>query len=483
MTPWRAERDPGERADEGALSRRSVIATSAVFASAAFFFARLWRFVAHNSVNVPYLDQWDFTLPLFEERGLRASFFYQFGPIRQGAGNLVVAASNALSDWDMRVLALVTTALLFVAMLLAVRLKVALYGRLTLLDALIPPLFFRLSQYDSLVTSPNPAHGTLPVIFVLLSCLTLTVENRVAQAALLSVVSFFATYTGFGIVFIPVLLCALVLRGAAARLSGAGIASSFATASGVFAIAATFFIGYLPKGHSLPCDDRIVLGLIDYVTWPVFQINRFFGLTGKSGAARIFGAAVFVLPGLIAMVVATRRGWAAARGGAPARQWVRVMAPAILIGYSLAFGVASELGRVCGGLGVALTSRYVTHMIPFGLGLYFAWLLLFERGGERRESSAAIAPVAASSRTMRRLTATSLLAFSVWGAGYLDEIDKRWVEEQFTGRQRWMRCARAGGGASECTARTRYFIHPVPESIDGRLEYLRAHRLSLFSQD
>ncbi len=146
--------------------------------SAIVFFGRLWHLVWTNVVNVPFLDQWDFLRPFLGGEGLWAAFRYQHGPHRQGLGSIVIAVSNGLSGWNMNALSLVTTCVLFLAFVIAVRLRVVLYGPLQVWDLLIPAIFFRLSQYESFVFAANPAHGALPLVLVFLTCLTLASDRR-----------------------------------------------------------------------------------------------------------------------------------------------------------------------------------------------------------------------------------------------------------------------------------------------------------------
>jgi len=82
-----------------AVIRRQWVAGIAFVLSAVFFLSRLCVFVSRNSVNVVYWDQWDFMMPLFEEKGLWELFRFRHGPVEQGLGELVIAFSNSVSSW------------------------------------------------------------------------------------------------------------------------------------------------------------------------------------------------------------------------------------------------------------------------------------------------------------------------------------------------------------------------------------------------
>ncbi|MGK2857653.1 MAG: hypothetical protein ACSLFQ_10650 [Thermoanaerobaculia bacterium] len=444
----------------------------AVTASALFFFTLLLERVWSNSVDVVFWDQWDYFDPTFKGEGLWSVFRQQFGPCRQGLGGLVITASNALSGWDTRVLSVVTVCLLLVAMLVAVRLKVVLYGELTVWDALIPPLFFRLSQSLAIASIAFPTHGALPIILILFGCLILSVESRKRQLLILTPFAFVAVHTGFANLFLPVLAGILLFRGIAELLKGKRSTAALTafTTLAVVLMSLTFLFGFISSNIALECEDKATGGIRDYLAWIVTQVSQYWGAADLNFPPLV---AILLIIGLLScLAVASAQSVRREESTDSMRQWARYAVPLALISYSLVFSLASAWGRICGGSGYALSSRYVTHMIPLGLGLFFAWLIVLRGAEGRRLTKHGAISVG-----------VLLAAGIVWGATYDSSADRFATELEIRGKVRWAECVRRGGSAVECSAQTHFLAYPYPDLLDSRIDYLRERKLSFFSDD
>lgn len=441
------------------------VALAAVLASFGFFFWRLARFVSRNAVDVPYWDLWDVLGPFFRDEGLWAAFRYQHGPHRQGLGALLFFASNELTDWSLAAPAFENLVLLGAGALLAIELKLALFGRLTLFDALIPAIFFRVSQYSTLVMIPYPAHGVLPLLLVLLSCRALLIRGAGMQLAALGALSFFAAHTGFAMFLPPVLAGATLLTGAAAWRAGRFDAArrSLVLAAVVALCAAPALVGLnAGKFGGIPCPEPP--GPVDYVAYVVTMLNGSFGFVRRDTVALILGAGVLLLPALLVLAAGLRRMVSAVREAASSEALARHTVVPVLVGFSLLFAAVSAPGRICAE-GAALSSRYVTLMAPLALGLYFG--LCAGQGFER----------------VRRFFLAAMTILVALGALTLSPVDEQVVETTVTGKLRWMDCVRSGSSAAECNRRAQFEVHPSPDGsrIDEKLEYLRRNGLSFFA--
>ncbi|MGK2857035.1 MAG: hypothetical protein ACSLFQ_07505 [Thermoanaerobaculia bacterium] len=443
----------------------SRLALAAISASFVFYFWRLARFVTSNAVDVPYWDLWDVLDPLFRDEGLWAAFQYQHGPVRQGLGALLFFVSNAATDWSLVAPAFENLVLLGVCALLAIELKVAIFGRLTVFDALIPAIFFRVGQYSTLVMIPYPAHGVLPLLLVLLACRAFLIRGARMQLASFGVISFFAAHTGFAMFLPPVLVGVASLAGTAAWRAGRfdSARRSLVVAAVVALCAAPALVGLnAGKFGAIPCPDAP--GPVDYVAYVVMMLNGSFGFPRRDTAALILGAGVLLLPALLVLAASVRRAATAAREGAASHVTAGPLVVIVLIGFALLFASASAPGRICAE-GAALSSRYVSLMAPFALGLYFgicAW-----RDFE----------------LVRRICLAAMTVLVCLGALVLTPVDELVVETTVTGKLRWIECVRSGGSAADCNRRAQFEIHPAPEGsrIDEKLEYLRRNRLSFFA--
>src|SRR5215472_5496649 len=96
--------------------------------------ARLGKFAWNHSVDCLFMDAWDYTTPLFQGAGPLAVFRRQHGPHREGIGLLFEWAVYALTRWNTRIVDMAILGLLFLALLLALAIRIRLAGRLAWWD-------------------------------------------------------------------------------------------------------------------------------------------------------------------------------------------------------------------------------------------------------------------------------------------------------------------------------------------------------------
>ncbi len=289
----------------------------------------------------------------------------------------------------------------------------------------------------------------------------------------LPLLAFLAAHTGFGLVLIPVLVSVLVIQTAGEWRAGrnADLRFSVGTVVAVIILSSTFFWGYhASESFVLHCPEGTSPGVVAWISWPIVMLSRSFGMSGTSGFWWSIGALLFVLPALGAIGAGLARGWSVTTKSGPSKEWAAYVVPVVLIGYSLAFSGASAPARICGGLQLARESRYVTHMIPFALGLYFFYLLL--RPDRSKSTGIGV-----------RVAGAVFAALVLLSSSGLTPFDRVWIEENRTGKSRWAGCMVGGGDAVQCEAYANYTIFTVPEDLEERIEFLRDRRLSLFSEE
>ena len=217
------------------------------------------------AVNLLFSDQWDTYNPLFREQGLWDTFSYQHGPHRQGLGLIVTKIVAGLTQWNARAEAFTVGAIIAGAMLVAFYLKRRLFGMLTLADAIIPLIFLTTAQYESLVITPNLAHGALPVLLVLLSALAWGLRHSLARYTAVVVLNFLLIFTGFGIFMglITPLLLVLDIYQHARNDHGNAWVPPFAALPVALASAYAFSVGYVfqPAIGMLPLSAPAAMGV------------------------------------------------------------------------------------------------------------------------------------------------------------------------------------------------------------------------------
>lgn len=418
--------------------------------------------VATSAVNVPFWDQWDFYTPLFQEQGPWAWFMHQHGPHRQGLGALLTGGLAQLTAWDLRGDALISLATTIASAALGVLLarRCGIGGPAS--AALIFALTLTTRQYELWVGPANPAHSPLPVLLLLLYAWAWFIAapgRRLAvQASLVGLMIF----TGFGI-FGGAVGTALLLLEATTLWRERNRATALrATLALAVVVAAwiVFFHGYVwepaePNFH-FPHDRPW-----EYVGFIVMMFSSYAGwknpltLTLPLGSVLLLAvSAVAVLHGrrLFDRTVSDRRVH---------------LALFALAATTLLFCLNTAVGRI--GLGWragGYPSRYVAMLVPGLLAVY----LTLQRGPRRN---------------WRHATTVAFALLAVWNGLLPSSGDRRAIDGFRRSREAWRDVYLQTGSQAEADrASIAVNGYPIyPGDVGARLDYLRQHRLSLFSAE
>jgi hypothetical protein len=427
-----------------------VLAVSAVLAG------RLLLLVHRHAVNILFLDQWNLALALFNPTDRLTLFRWQHGPHRQGCGLFVSRWIGELSGWNTRAESFAITAILILALAAALLLKRALWQRWQASDVVLPLLFLSPVQYETLIGTPNPAHGALPLLLLLAYSLAWCLPGCALRLGLVLLLNLLLVYTGFG-VFVG-LITPVVLAAGCYRAHRAGDRRQAALTLAALALAllgsATFAIGYSPQPAIVPEIQAYSPCLGDYLRFVARMFGTFFGLTGPKGTLIVGGAVVLALAGACLF-----HGWSWLRNGEPASLVI-----GILTGFTLLFAVGSAMGRVCYGEEAATASRYMIYLVPGLLGLYFHCLSL-------------------SPALLRRLVLAGVVLAATYGGLPIHRHDARTMSYFSQGKRAWKAAYLATGSVEEADRRSHFRVYPDPatyELFHRQLDYLKERRANLF---
>lgn len=340
-----------------------------------FFAIRLYNLIKRQAVNILFFDQWDFLIPLFSNPTSWEMFTYQHGPHRQGLGLFVSSLIGQATNWNTRAECFGMGIILVLVTLGAFLLKWRLFGKLTAWDMLIPSITLSFMQLESIVLTPNPAHGALPILLVIISGLILTLNNFYIRYFGLAFVTFLAIYTGFG--FFLGLIAPMIfafscishwLKKEKKQMIVGG--TSFVISIVSFA---SFFIGYTYSPVQ-DCFQSPLTNPLNYLSFIGLQLSMFLGFHSlqNAGIAQILGIILF-----FALIgAAFKQIWQLLKKCEFESNSIIIF---MMVAFSLLFVLNSTSGRICGGLGGAQSSRYMTLLIPGILGLYFAVQDSFEK--------------------------------------------------------------------------------------------------------
>jgi len=453
------------RRSEGIRDRRlltgPVLAISAVIAAlGARFFLVIWKY----AINVFFYDQWSYLTPFFRHQpGFAELFFWQHGEHFEGVGLIADKFLYPLTHWNARVDPFFIGCSIFAAMLLALRLKLKLFGALSYPDVAIPVIFLTLGQYEALIGTPNPGYSALPLLMMMLYCLALHGRNRILRYSLVLALNFLLIYTGLGLFMGAVTVGIFLLECYWSWRHMTSVPFSQALTGLIVAAAslASFFIHYtfvpgvecfeMPHRHLLQYAKFTVLMFAGSVVPRPLHVSSamiVLGVAILSAAVGIFGWHLFHL-------------LKAARSDAH-------LVGTVLLGYGLLFSMNASIGRLCLGLQAAFGSRYVTLLIPAFLAIYFYLLSLSWHGKQN-------------------------LVLALWVLLLLPALRKPWEEIRWysNGKRDWAACYVRTENIQYCDQSANFSVHPPPEQIPDfghgpdlnlqeKLDYLKQHRLNLF---
>jgi hypothetical protein len=470
--------------------RRLIVHALVALAGAAAG-ARLFRLIDAHAVNVFLWDQWIYTWALLHEPGrelfasgtLRAAnpaadpatlapfpggiaevggFFAQMGTWYQGLGAIVTELVYGFSRWNVRAEGFAIFGLMVVATLVALVLKVRMFGPLTITDAAIPVLFLTPRQFEIFLGVIYASHSALPLLLALVFCLCWQIERPRVRYPILLLCNFLTTFTGHGFVLGGITPMLFALDGLRWWRSGGRRQAVVAAIACVLSLA-TLALWYFPQAVF-----KIVYGCFTFPHWPLtdylwfvgYIFTRFVGLGGVGGGLRLaVGVACVVIvaaAALAAMVSLWRRQLSL---GTPQG------AILILAAFGLGFCAACAIGRGCGGREAAEVSRYMTFVIPAFLAVYFTALRVAAPLPRRALLALWIAAVAASALPMTRQ-------------------DREELERLRTWKQQFIDCYRAGGSAARCNDPAAPIMPPqIFVNLEWQLQELQRRRLSFFADE
>ena len=421
---------------------------------------RFFALISQYAVNVLFLDQWDFDdATLFQQHSIWEMFRWEHGPHRQGLGALLQKLIDPRIHWNGRDEAFFIGAIIVIAAVMALLLKVRLYGAVSYSDVIIPLLFLTPLQYETLVVTPNFAHGSLPSLLTILYCFCWLVRPYHWKYVCVLSANFLLIYTGFGIfmgLVTPALL-ALDYYGNTRHLAPKYQWGSAAALTISIASLASFFVGYKFQS-AVDCFSPAPKNPFVYA-W--FAALMFASAAGLKILSLIFATLIGSIAWLVVVVglLVTVRRLLAQKSDT----WPRDAAIAALLAYCVVFCLNTAYGRMCLGLAGAGASRYTPYVV---LGFLGSYLYALSNQG----------------RNLRVSLVLVLLVFSMLSARPLDRKDARELVYFGYAKRVWRQCYLARHDIDECDALTNFQIYPGPNEthLQEKLDFLERNHLNLY---
>jgi len=433
----------------------SYLAVLFVWGSMLALSFRLFWCINRYAVNLFVWDDWIFYDVLSAKSRWWKTFVLQDGPHREGVGVLLASFLLKLTSWNSRVNGFTIGIAIVLATVLAIYLKVRVFGTIGFSDVIIPFMFLTLAQWEIFLGGPGPSDSAFPLLLTMAYCLAWIQSNRTLRLAQVLVINFLLIFTGFGLFIgaITVLLLALeCYQHARAKDRKNAIISLVALLLATASVAA-FFYGYVfsPAADCFRFPDG---NPARYLWFVALMFARFMGIKHHLAFASIAGVAVLIL--LIAFLVSHvaqlwKKGWAR-----PASLVIT-----IVIAYPLLYACATAVGRICFGIEASQSSRYMTLLILAFFGAYFHLL--------------------AQRRSRWQIVFLAVLFTAVF-SGSIQRNHKE-MEGIAAGRRAWKQCYLKTENVPACNASTNVEIYlPKQErELQRKLQYLKQNRLNLYA--
>ena len=424
-----------------------------VWLLASVLVVRFFGVVSRYSVNLFFFDEWDEYAGLFRGWPWWRFFLQEHGPHRQGVGVTVVVWLLRATHWDSRGQAYAIAAAIVLAMLLAIRLKVSLFGALQLSDLIIPIVFLGLGQWEVLLSAPGPSPQAFPLLLLVIYCLCWAQERTWLRYAGVVLLNSLLIFTGYGIFVSVITLSLLVLDCWQKRMTRTELLAPLAALLASLLSLASFFYGYVFN----PAADCFRFPYPNPVAYPWFMammLGRFLGMKHGTVSPGVIGLVVLV----VLIAISVRSLWTVLRLINRAEA-----IPLILTSYTLIYAAAAAIGRVCMGMEAAQSSRNMTLLIPGFLGIYFH-LLGWKPG------------------RMARIAMAILLLVLLPGCVQRNHKE---IEGFSAMKTAWKNCYLANQNIAYCDAKTHLQLYPNPDAIhlSEKLSYLKAQHLNLYQSN
>jgi hypothetical protein len=450
--------DKQENAVRRLLSARASLVVAVAFA---FFAARMFRLISKYAVNIFFSDQWDFNdATLFQKHTIWQMFAWQHGPHRQGLGALFSKLVEPHFGWNSRIESFLTGGIIVAAAICALWLRRRLGGTLSFSDLMIPAVFFTPAQWETLVGTPNFAHGPFPLLLIVLYCLAWTSRRKDVKYPLVLLINFLTIYTGFGL-FLGLLTPILLVFDNRLSPPGSRLARPWFASCLLVSLASlgSFFIDY--RFHAdLACFSLRPTSSGSYAGFIGLMFANFFAIKGTGPLPRTTGIIILVV--LVASLATAV--WHLLRGQAlnmPLPDQKRLLITTALIAYCLLFCINAAYGRSCAGWLAARSSRYAIYLELGMLGFYFHLL------GIRRD------------RTRKWLLA-ALLASVLLASLHVDRHSMEVMREV---KQTWKACYFQTEDVKKCDHAAGFPLFggaPEGTHLQQKLQYLKNTRQNLY---
>ena len=436
------------------VKMKPYILIAATYAVLAY---RFFRLISQWSVNIFYNDQWDINdATLFEKHTLWEIFRWQYGPQRHGVGGVAMKLLEPSIHWNSRYEAFGIGATILLAAILALHLKIRFFGRMDYSDVIIPAFFLTPAQFETLTGATNPGWGAIPVLLIILYCLSWTIGLPPLRYACVLLTNILLMYTGYGIfigLLTPVVIALDYWQTRSAPIAGALLIS--------IASLASFFVGY--RTHHFSGANCLSLVPADPLLYAMFMSGMLGNAVGLKGrvALLLFVGIITLIACVLCLVKVAGRLVRHNR-----ISFTRDAVISIILGFSLIFLLSTAYGRLCLGINLATLPRYVTYTV---LAFYAVYLF----------------SLSVPEKHIRIPLIGALCILALLSSVRMNRYDAQLADNISKGKRAWRQCYLRLHDRAQCNVLTSFQIYPEDgqQQLQRKLDFLERNHLNLFDAE
>ena len=325
------------------------------------FFVLLYNFTSfvwHNSLNMPFWDEWDVAELIMQKGNWLEVAIHQHNEHRIGTGLVLMKMLAPLTSWSQLVETVVVSFEIIGSCLLLLYVKKKTTGELMLADLIFPFVFLNVLQWGNILFAFQITF-VFPLVFLCLALWALTINNVAKRNVLLVIFSLLGAFSSLHGIFIPIILAFfLFAENLLNKFKNWRI--TLVTLIAEVLIIASYFWGYEKK---LQTTISLVPNFKTFDFFSAFFANGFFFHASKSNFlglrySLVLLAIGFLFYGIYQLFVKKKEYLT---------DWIGV----ILITYSFLFALSITIGRAAFGVAQASETRYITFSMLAPLGIYF----------------------------------------------------------------------------------------------------------------
>ena len=390
-------------------------------------------FIGHNTVDIPFWDQWGLVHFIQNKNSFTEIFFYQHNEHRIGVPLFIIEGLAKLTNWSQITEIHFVSMIFLFSCLVALLIKFSYSKKIEITDLIFPLIFFNIFQFENIAWGFQIAF-VFPLLMFMLALLCIrTIKKIPLQYSLLIVLSLCSAYSSLHGLFLPTTLI-------------------------FFFIIDYFFIRKPKLKYFISALSLEIIIIISYFinynkafqTQLIHQFSlkiiRFFSLMVNHGF--LFDKSSLYLNLIILLLVLAFLSLGLHQVIKNKSKFTLISILPII--FALQFAAAITYGRYTLGIDQAFASRYASFMILIPLGIYYLSLQL----------------------NRKTLIGALLFVFILFNSLFLDKPVRQYAQGMTSGKNKVLECYRFSTSVNYQDCFNVWALYPEAAPLNAKLPFV-----------